>query len=201
MYLLYLVLDSYDVAQMRRCSKTSTKYQEASNILAKENPNYPHNPNSAEGLEGENLRFVAFNGGIGATQLEWLQETLHLSREAQEKVVIISHQPILPGSSSSICLVWNYNDVLEILRDFSDIVVASFAGHAHSGGYKRDEQSGIHFRTFEAVLENPHPYKTYAMVEVHNECLVVKGYGNCDSAIYDFSHLSLPVRTYTNKFA
>lgn len=191
----FIVLDSYDVAKLRRCKTTSNKYQEASNILAKENPNYPHNENSAENLEGENRRFVAFNGGVGRPQLEWLKETLQLARESQEKTIVISHQPILPGSTNSICLVWNYQNILDILRDYSDIVVASFAGHAHSGGYKRDE-SGIHFRTFEAVLETPRPHKTYGMVEVHDDCLVVQGYGDCASAVYDFEHLSAPVDSY-----
>ena len=121
--------------------------------------------------------------------MEWLKDTLSAAREAGEKVLLLSHQPILPGSSSSICLIWNYEEVLNILRNFSDIVIASFAGHAHSGGYKRDE-SGIHFRTFEAALENPDPHKTYAMVDVHDDCLVVQGFGNCGSACYDFEHLT-----------
>jgi len=189
----FIVIDSYDVHKLQRCQETSTKYKQASNILANENPNYPHNENSAEGLEGEKQRFVAFNGAVGDPQLEWLKETLHLARESNEKVIVLSHQPILPGSSSSICLVWNYQQVLDILRDFRDVVVASFAGHAHSGGYKRDEESGIHFRTIEAVLENPHPYKTYGLLEVHDNCLVLQGYGKCESAVYDFDHLSAKV--------
>ena len=185
----FVTIDSYDLTKNQRCKETSKKYKEASNILAKENPNYPHNDNSGEGLEGENQRFVAFNGGVGAPQLEWLRDTLASARDAGEKVVLISHQPILPGSSSSICLIWNYDEVLAVLRDFSDVVIASFAGHAHSGGYKRDE-SGIHFRTFEAALENPDPHKTYAMVDVYDDCLVVKGFGGCASACYDFEHLT-----------
>lgn len=185
----FIVLDSYDIAKMRRCRSTSQKYQQASHILARENPNYPHNENSSEGLEEENRRFVAFNGGVGATQLEWLKDTLKRARIAKENVLVISHQPILPGSSSSFCLIWNYDQVLDVLREFNDVVVASFAGHAHSGGYKRDDQSGIHFRTFEAVLETPHPHKTYGMVEVHEDCLVIQGQGNCASAVYRFDHL------------
>ena len=185
----FIIIDSYDVAKMQRCENTSKKYQEASTILARENPNYPHNENSSEGLEDDRKRFVAFNGGVGERQLEWLRETLTTARECDEKVILVSHQPIHPGSSSSVCLIWNYDQILEILREFNDIVVASFAGHAHSGGYKRDE-SGIHFRTVEAVLESPDPYKTYGIIEVHNDCLVLKGYGNCESAVYGFDHLT-----------
>ena len=184
----FIIIDSYDVAKMRRCENTSTKYKQANNILERENPNYPHNENSADGLVEENKRFVAFNGGVGEMQLGWLRDTLTRARECAEKVVVVSHQPIHPGSSSSICLMWNYDEVLAILREFNDIVVASFAGHAHSGGYERDA-SGIHFRTFEAVLESPHPYKTYGIVEVHNDCLLVQGFGHCASGTYSFDHL------------
>jgi len=36
--------------------------------------------------------------------------------------------------------------------------MASFAGHAHRGGYAIDKKSGIHFRVFESVLETPRPH-------------------------------------------
>lgn len=186
----FVVIDSYDVAIMQRCKSTSEKYKEASNILARENPNFPHNGNSGEGLEDENRRFVEFNGGVGAPQLEWLRETLLLSREADEKVVIISHQPILPGSSSSVCLIWNYEEVLAVLREFKDVIVLSLAGHAHKGGYKRDDRSGIHFKTVECVLESPPPQTTFGVVEWYDDCLVLHGYGDCPTTHFDFEHLA-----------
>jgi manganese-dependent ADP-ribose/CDP-alcohol diphosphatase len=83
--------------------------------------------------------------------------------------------------------MWNYDEVLAILREHSDVVVASFSGHAHQGGYVRDPESGIHFRVLEAVLENK-PEMTYAMVDVHRDQVVVRGYGNCHSAVYAFEH-------------
>lgn len=190
----FIMVDSYDVATMGRCKSTSKKYKQASSILAQENPNYPHNENSAEGLVNEEKRFVAFNGGLGDTQLDWLKTTLTSARECEEKVIVVSHQPIHPGSSNPICLVWNYQEVLDLLREFNDIVVASFCGHAHSGGYTRDE-SGIHFRSFEAVLESPHPHKTYGVVEVHDDRLVVHGHGNCASGVYSFDHQSTKARS------
>lgn len=189
----FIVIDSYDIAKMGRCTETSQKYKQACNVLARENPNFPHNDNSSDGIKNElDRRFVAFNGGVGIKQLQWIRETLQHARENKEKVIVLSHQPILPGSSSSICLVWNYDEVLQILREYQDVIVASFAGHAHSGGYKRDEESGIHFRTIEAVLESPAPQKTYGIIEVHNDCLVFQGYGRCGSAVYDFDHLGMP---------
>jgi manganese-dependent ADP-ribose/CDP-alcohol diphosphatase len=182
-----VVIDSYDVAIMQRCEQTSAKHREASEILNKNNPNYPENMNAPEGLEGVQRRFVGFNGAVGRLQLSWLRQTLQEARTANEKVVVVSHQPIMPDSSNEVCLIWNYEDVLEILRDHADVVVASFSGHAHKGGYVRDPQSGIHFRVFEAALEN-RPERTYAMVDVHEDRLTVRGFGNCRSAVYDFEH-------------
>jgi manganese-dependent ADP-ribose/CDP-alcohol diphosphatase len=188
----FVILDSYDVATMRRCSETSQKYRQAANILRKNNPNYPAHENSPAGLTGVTKRFVAFNGGVGKVQLEWLQSTLQQAREANEKVIVLSHQPILPASTSPVCLIWNYQQVLSTLRRYKDVVVASFSGHAHKGGYDRDPVSGIHFRVFEAALENADPDKTYAFIDMYEDRLSVRGIGNCKSASYFFDHQPLP---------
>eukprot|EP00429_Kryptoperidinium_foliaceum_P010374 CAMPEP_0176005692 /NCGR_PEP_ID=MMETSP0120_2-20121206/2337_1 /TAXON_ID=160619 /ORGANISM="Kryptoperidinium foliaceum, Strain CCMP 1326" /LENGTH=356 /DNA_ID=CAMNT_0017338407 /DNA_START=164 /DNA_END=1234 /DNA_ORIENTATION=- len=182
----FVVLDAYDVAIMQRCELSSKKRKQAAEILRENNPNFDANMNSPEGLQGTQRRFVGFNGGVGPLQLEWLRKTLMRARQERQKVVILSHNPILPESSSPVCLIWNYDEVLTILREFSDVVVASLCGHAHKGGYCRDH-SGIHFRVFEAALEN-RPERTYAMVDIHDDRLVVRGFGNCESAEYDFSH-------------
>jgi manganese-dependent ADP-ribose/CDP-alcohol diphosphatase len=202
-------LDGYDIAMMQRCPQTSWKYQQAVTILQQNNPhNFAEgNWNSPDGLHGLQRRFVAFNGAIGPTQLQWFRETLQTARQEQETVIVLSHNPIHPESSNPICLLWNYEQVLDILREYSDVVVACLAGHAHRGGYVRDSISGIHFRVFEAALEN-RPEKTYAIIHVHchqhndddgdseeeeeevvrSGKLIVQGFGNCESAVYDFDH-------------
>ena len=185
----FIVVDSYDVAKMKRCSETSRKHRQAVEILQRENPNYSENENSPAGLEHLQRRFVAFNGAVGPIQLEWLRNELTQAQQSNEKVIILSHQPILPESTSTTCLMWNYHEVLDVLREFSTVVVASFSGHAHKGGYSRDDESGIHFRVFEASLENPDPHKTYAMVDFYEDRVVIRGFGNCESAEYDMSHL------------
>jgi manganese-dependent ADP-ribose/CDP-alcohol diphosphatase len=189
----FVILDTYDIGVLDR-TPDSGKRQRAEALLRQKNPNFPHLENSPEGLTGLSKRFVAFNGGIDELQLQWLEQTLQKARQEDERVIVLSHQPILPGSSSPVCLVWNYKDVLKILRNYSDIVVASLAGHAHRGGYKRDEKSGIHFRVMEAVLESNHPHKTYGMVDIYNDRMVIRGYGNCTSAEYDFDHTMTTTR-------
>lgn len=184
----FIVLDSYDISLMRRCQQSSEKRRKAVETLRTKNPNFPAEKNSPDNLNGLARRFVAFNGAIDNPQLNWLQQSLEQARQQQEIVIVLSHQPILPGSCSPMCLMWNFYDVLKILRQYRDVVAASFSGHAHKGGYRRDGKSGIHFRVFEAVLENPPPHKTYAMVTVHKHRLTITGLGNCESAVYELDH-------------
>ncbi len=187
----FIVLDTYDIALMRRSPEFSIKRKMAVEILQQHNgKNYREgNENSPEGLEGLQKRFVAFNGAVGETQLDWLRDELEATRHENhnQKVIILSHQPIHPGSSNPVCLIWNYDAVLDILRKYSDVVVASFSGHAHKGGYALDESSGIHFRVVEAVLESKPPTKTFGILDIYKDRLELNGYGDCESAIYPFS--------------
>ena len=184
----FVVLDCYDIAKMRR-SKQSPKYQTAVTTLRRKNPNYKTNENSPEGLEGLERRFVAFNGAVGEIQLHWLRETLEEARKNQELVVLVSHLPLLPESSHPVCLLWNFKEVLQVVREYRDIIAISLSGHAHKGGYRRDPESGIHFRVVEAVLENPSPHDTYAMMNVYANRVEIVGFGNCLSIDYDLDHL------------
>jgi manganese-dependent ADP-ribose/CDP-alcohol diphosphatase len=184
----FVVLDAMDICSLR--PESSAKRQNADWILQRENPNYPTLENSSEGLEGLSKRFVAFNGGIDQPQMEWLQQTLQQAREAHERVILLSHLPLYPGSCSPVTLVWNYDEVISLLRKYSDVVVLSLAGHAHRGGYQRDEESGIHFRVVEAVLETPPPGNTYAILHIYNDKVELEGYGDCESAVYDMDHLN-----------
>ncbi|KAL7535527.1 hypothetical protein ACHAXR_006544 [Thalassiosira sp. AJA248-18] len=193
MKLRFIVLDSYDICLLGRCAETSPKRHAAHRIMAKNNPNFPEEENSPEGLEGLSKRFVGFNGGVDQPQLDWLEQSLQMARDNDEKVILCSHQPIHPDSSYPTCLVWNYDEILTIVRKYNDVVIASFSGHAHKGGYFRDDVSGVHFRTFEAVLESQHPVRTYATVDVWEDRLVVRGWGDCVSDVYDFDHLNTGV--------
>lgn len=200
----FVCLDTYDVSVLARSPEGngSRKHAEAAAVLSEENPiNFAKGGgaiNSPEGLEGVQKRFVAFGGGVGRSQLEWLRSELRAAREAassgdgdgrrrhRQKVVILSHQPIHPDSSNPVCLVWNYPSVLDLLREYSDVVVASFAGHAHRGGYALDAASKIHFRVVEAVLESPPPVATFGILDVYDDRLELTGHGDCESAVYRF---------------
>ena len=176
----FVVLDSYDIALLGRQPGTP-KYDQAHAILEAHNPNFDANMNSPQGLEGVQRRYVAFNGAVGETQLAWLRDTLAHARQAQERVILLSHQPIAPESSHCVCLIWNYEQVLDIVHDYADVVVASLSGHAHKGGYHYDTQHDIHYCVIAAALESKPPTKSYAMVDVYDNLLKIRGFGDCAS--------------------
>lgn len=183
-----VVLDSYDVCLLQRTDATTRANAQA--ILAQHNGANVKagNPNSPEGLNGLERRFVAFNGAVGEQQLAWLRSTIEQARSDGERVILFSHQPLHPSTTNPICLMWNYEKVLQVLLEedaASDVVVASFAGHAHKYGYVKD--GDVHFRVLEAVLESPAPYTTYAFLEVYTDRLVLRGKGECQSATYYLS--------------
>ena len=188
--LRFVILDTYDIAVGGRCETSSNKRKLAEALLFENNPNFAlGNENSPEGIEGLERRYVAFNGGVGEIQMKWLRDTLEASKESDEKVIVLSHQPLYPDSSNAVCLAWNYDEILDLLKQYSGTIIASFSGHAHRGGYKRCEDSGIHFRVFEAALESPDPIKTYALVDVYDDRIEVRGSGDCESAVYFLDHM------------
>jgi manganese-dependent ADP-ribose/CDP-alcohol diphosphatase len=203
-----VVIDSYDIYYHRPTD--SAKHIAAIEILKRHNgENYDNDnannpPASAQDLE---KRFVAFNGAVGSTQLAWLRLELQAARESRngQKVILLSHQPILPGTTNPVCLIWNYHQVLDILEEYEDVVLASFAGHTHKYGY--EQWRGIHFMVVEAVLEAPPPHHSYCIVDIYRDddngddddyngdnnnnnnnnnglVLQVHGHGKCQSATY-----------------
>ena len=114
-----------------------------------------------------------WNGAVGSVQLTWLGNTVAQACEADERVVVFSHMPLLEAASSPVHLVWNAGEVLATL-DRHDCVVAYFNGHAHAGGYTR--RNGVHHLSFTAMLESPIE-NAFAVVHVYEERLEVEGVG------------------------
>lgn len=152
-----IALDGFDVSLTGR-EPGHPKRALAESILREKNPrNEAGGWFSAEGLEGVDRRFVCFNGGCGAEQLAWLRAQLQEAERERQKVVVAVHQPLLPGTANPLCLLFNYDEVLETLRPFgargSGTVVATLAGHAHSDGAGVCE-GGILHRVVRGVVEH-----------------------------------------------
>jgi manganese-dependent ADP-ribose/CDP-alcohol diphosphatase len=85
-----------------------------------------------------------------------------------------------------MALLWNYEDVLNILWEFNDIVLAYIAGHSHEGGYFYDEKT-IHHLTLHAIVECEPNTNSFATVHVYEKYLIIEGVGRIDTYRIDFS--------------
>ncbi|KAG2791080.1 hypothetical protein JG687_00001401 [Phytophthora cactorum] len=174
----FVVLDCYGLSILGR-EKNDPVYQEALALLRRVNPN--ENLNSPTGLVEEQRRFVAFNGAVDREQMKWLEGTLVKATEAGENVVIFTHVPIHPRTSPTpSSLLWNYPEVLELIRRFPRVRVV-FSGHSHADGYMYAHEGmhnkGVHFVVFDAILECSPSETAHALVHVFEDKLVVQGYG------------------------
>lgn len=179
--LAFFVLDGYDISILGYPAG-HPNHEIAQRILDEKNPNEEKNSNL--GLEGLEKRFVKFGGGVSKEQLLWLRRELEVSRKNGERAIICSHLCIHPNTCVPTCLLYNYDDVLTILQEFApDVVIATFAGHAHHDGYHQDEY-GIHHRVCEAVLETEPGHDCHGIVHVYDDMIEICGFGNFTSATY-----------------
>ncbi|KAG6576476.1 manganese-dependent adp-ribose cdp-alcohol diphosphatase-like [Phytophthora cinnamomi] len=174
----FVVLDCYGLSILGR-EKNDPAYQEALALLRRVNPN--ENLNSPTGLEDAQRRFVAFNGAVDRDQMKWLEAVLVKATEAGEHVVIFTHVPIHPSTSPTpSSLLWNYPEVLELIRRYACVRVV-FSGHSHADGYVYAHEGmhnkGVHFVVCDAILECAPAETAHALVHVFDDKLVVQGYG------------------------
>jgi manganese-dependent ADP-ribose/CDP-alcohol diphosphatase len=80
-----VVLDMYDLSVLGY-DEDQPKYKAAERIIRVHNNN--EDMNSPIGLVGDNVRFLAYNGGVEAQQLEWLDRVLTKADENNENVLV-----------------------------------------------------------------------------------------------------------------
>eukprot|EP00933_Yihiella_yeosuensis_P043988 TRINITY_DN39030_c1_g3_i2.p1 TRINITY_DN39030_c1_g3~~TRINITY_DN39030_c1_g3_i2.p1 ORF type:complete len:489 (+),score=76.49 TRINITY_DN39030_c1_g3_i2:42-1469(+) len=121
------------------------------------NPNDVSKENFARGLSpGTESRWVPLNGAISKEQLSWLKETLDFAHERREHTLILSHVILHLSAtprSNGVTLLWNYDEVLSVLRTTETPPVAVLCGHAHLPVHCVDETSGTHHFTLASPLE------------------------------------------------
>ncbi len=90
------------------------------------------------------------------------------------------HIPIHPQAGDELALLWNYEDVLDVLWIYNDVVLAYFAGHVHEGGYICDEKN-IHHITFQAIVECQSDTNSFATIHVYEEYISIEGVGRIEN--------------------
>ncbi|HCR28723.1 MAG TPA: hypothetical protein DIV79_01735 [Opitutae bacterium] len=119
-----------------------------------------------------------YNGGIGATQLEWLEKELVAADLAGQRVMLHSHHPVYPPGSHN---AWNADEVVSLLERH-DCVAVYMNGHNHRGayGYKK----GIHYVTLKGMVDTEET--AYSVVSVFEDRIAVKGSGRQDDLSLEF---------------
>lgn len=166
----FVVLDAYDISAIG-WPKDHPKTIEALRLLKEKNPNA--DKNSPVGLEGLERRFLMFNGAVGKEQLQWLDNVLRDATNSKQMVIISCHLPLDPGASTSEALLWNFDEVMDVIHRYKCVKVC-FGGHDHKGGHSVDSH-GVHHRVFEAALECPPNTDAFGYVDVYEDRISLVG--------------------------
>ncbi|KAG5522976.1 hypothetical protein RHGRI_034949 [Rhododendron griersonianum] len=172
----FVVLDGYDISAIGWPQEHPNSV-EALKFLREKNPN--SEKNSPENLIGLERRFLMFNGAVGKEQLEWLDSVLQDATESKQKVVVCCHLPLDPGASSKEALLWNYDEVMDLVHRYNCVKVC-LAGHDHMGGHSIDSH-GVHHRVLEAALECPPGTDAFGHVDVFHDRLLLFGTDRMES--------------------
>ncbi|KAL3835257.1 hypothetical protein ACJIZ3_009993 [Penstemon smallii] len=109
----FILLDGYDINSIGWPKDHPTTLKTL-HFLEERNPNL--DKNSLNGLVGLERRFLMFNGA-DATKLN-------------QKVVLCCHLPLDPNESSIESLLWNYDEVMNVVHRYNCVKVC-LSGHAH----------------------------------------------------------------------
>lgn len=178
----FVVLDGYDISAIG-WPQNHPNTLEALKFLGEKNPNTEKN--SPAGLVGLERRFLMFNGAVGKEQMEWLDAVLQDATKLNQKVVVCCHVPLDPGSASQEALLWNHDEVMDVIHHYNCVKVC-LAGHDHQGGHSIDTH-GIHHRVLEAALECPPGTDAFGYIDVYDNRLSLVGTGRMQSTDMCFS--------------
>jgi manganese-dependent ADP-ribose/CDP-alcohol diphosphatase len=180
-----LFLDSYAESTIG-WPEGDARREGAQALLSAHNPAPPGNGQKDPGkLKGAQRRWVSLGGALGGRQLAWLDAQLADAAALRERALVFSHVPLHPGATSAwcggMCLAWDYDAALAVLRSHGATVGACFAGHDHSGGGATDRASGIHFVTLQGIIETPQGRVSYGQVVLTRTRLLLRGEGRMAS--------------------
>jgi len=117
--------------------------------------------------------FMPWNGGIGHTQMKWLENQLSEADQNKRKVIILCHFPVYPQGCYNL---WNDRELLAVLGNHQS-VKAYFNGHYHAGNY--GFYQGIHFINFKGMVQTP--LNAFATVFLTSDSIFIEGFGREES--------------------
>lgn len=164
---LFVVLDTQDVAVQGGWTVNSDVYKKAEELLGKL-------------AEQKIPNAQAYNGSLGERQLVWLDSVLAEAKKKNQDVIVFGHLPLWPELDKHTA--WNSANVRKVLAAYG-CVRAYLCGHNHSGGY--GEENGIHYLNLPAMVCDTNG-RTWAMVEVWPDKMVIQGTGHVKNQTLEF---------------
>lgn len=110
-----------------------------------------------------------WNGGIGPTQMAWIDQRLILADRARRKVALFCHFSVWPVNPHNL---WNAPEVMALLERHR-CVKAWINGHNHDGD--QGQKAGIHYLNLKAMLDTPET--AYAVASFHADRIQIDGVG------------------------
>lgn len=107
-----------------------------------------------------------------------MRNELEESRKKNEKVIVFGHTCVHPDSCDASCLLYNYDQVLEIFGEFKEQVVCYLSGHAHQNGYTVDS-NGIHYLVLHGIIETNPQQDAFSTITINftKKQLIIDGKG------------------------
>lgn len=120
------------------------------------------------------INAIDWNGGIGSTQMEWINNQLDEAADNSEKAIMFCHFPIAPENIHNLL---NYKEVLGMLSKYNNII-AWFSGHNHEGNYCR--LNSIHLVTLKGIVETKKS-NSFAIIDAYRDRIMIRGFGRENS--------------------
>lgn len=152
----FIFLDGTDISTFSR-SKKDPEFKSAQSIL-----------DSLEKAGAPNAH--SWNGGIGRTQIRWLEQELDNSQKENQNIILFCHFPIYPENQSEN--LWNANEIRKIVESRNGKVVF-MNGHTHRSNYCLN--NGVHYVALRGMVELDE--NSFATAEIYNDSISIKGYG------------------------
>ncbi|KAE8661739.1 Manganese-dependent ADP-ribose/CDP-alcohol diphosphatase [Hibiscus syriacus] len=181
----FFVLDGYDISAIG-WPHDHPNTLEALKILSEKSPN--SNKTSPEGLKDVDRRFVMFNGEVGIEQMEWLDSVLQDATNTKQKEIVCCHLPLDPGATGKTLLLWNYDQVLDVIHRY-DCVKVCLTGHSHKGRYSIDSH-GFYHKVLDAALECPPGSDAFGYIDVYDNMLSLVGTDRLENTDFSFGSLT-----------
>jgi len=133
-----------------------------------------------QSIQGE-INDRPWNGGIGRTQRNWLENKITDAMNKYEKVILFCHFPLYPTHNLNL---WNRFQIIDIVEKY-DNVIAYINGHNHDGNYAL--LNSKHYITQKAMIET-YDTSSFSILSFYNNKLVFNSFGLMNDQILTFKN-------------